>query len=185
MNRTDEQLAVLYAKSKEERILEELIRRYLPMVFGFVKRYTGNNDAASDITQEVFVKVWKNIDSFDNSKKFKTWIFTIAKRTAIDELRKKKAVPFSVLQEDGFDNFEELIPDNALPIGESLFLKQITLEFAKNLSKLPENYRSVIDLYINQGLNLREIATHLKSPLNTVKSRYRRGILIIKKGFSL
>ena len=92
---TDEQLTAKYLK-KDEKALEELVKRYLPLIFGFVKKYTGNQDNASDITQEVFVKVWKNIKSFDQTKSFRTWIFTIAKRTAFDHLKKRKTVSFSI-----------------------------------------------------------------------------------------
>ena len=66
---TDEQLVARYLK-KDEKALEELVKGYIPLIFSFVKRYTGNQDSASDITQEVFVKVWKNIKSI--AKKLKT-----------------------------------------------------------------------------------------------------------------
>lgn len=174
---TDEQLVRKYLK-RDEEALEELVKRYLPLIFSFVKRYTGNQDNASDITQEVFVKVWKNINSFDQSKFFRTWIFTIAKRTAIDELRKQKAIPFSVLQKEGFEDF---IVDESPSILDQIFLQQQSKELALALNKLPTNYNSVIKLYTNDGLNFREIASKLKEPLNTVKSRYRRGLALLKE----
>ncbi len=174
---TDEQLVARYLK-KDEKALEELIKRYTPLIFGFVKRYTGNQDNASDITQEVFVKVWKNIKSFDQTKSFRTWIFTIAKRTAIDELRKKKALPFSVLQEEGFEDF---IADQSPLISDQIFSQQQSQELAVAVAKLPKNYGSVIKLYNHDGLNFREIASKLKEPLNTVKSRYRRSLTLLKK----
>ncbi len=178
MNISDEQLVEQYMTNKNERSLEKLVRRYLPLIFSFVKRYTGNQDNASDITQEVFVKVWKNLKSLDRSKSFRTWIFTIAKRTAIDELRKQKAIPFSALQGDGF---EDLIIDESPSILDQIFLQQQSKELAAALAKLPTNYNSVIKLYANDGLNFREIAGILKEPLNTVKSRYRRGLALLKK----
>ena len=173
----DEQLVAKYLE-KDERALEELVKRYLPLIFGFVKRYTGNQDNASDITQEVFVKVWKNIKSFDQTKSFRTWIFTIAKRTAIDELRKQKAIPFSVLQEEGF---EDSLADESPSVLDQIFLQQQSKELALALTKLPTNYNSVIKLYTNDGLNFREIAAKLSEPLNTIKSRYRRGLALLKE----
>lgn len=95
---TDQQLISQYLKNKDNAALENLIKRYLPLIFGFVKRYTGNADNTSDIMQEVFVKVWKNLKNFDQSKSFKTWIFTIAKRTSIDWLKKKNALHFAAYQ---------------------------------------------------------------------------------------
>ena len=173
---TDEQLTAKYLK-KDEKALEELVKRYLPLIFGFVKKYTGNQDNASDITQEVFVKVWKNIKSFDQTKSFRTWIFTIAKRTAIDELRRQKAIPFSALQEEGFENS---IVDESPSVLDQIFLQQQSKELSMALAKLPAHYNSVIRLY-NNGLNFREVAAKLMEPLNTVKSRYRRGLALLKK----
>lgn len=175
---TDEQLVGNFLKNREEKALEELVRRYLPLIFGYAKRYTGNEGDASDIAQEVFVKVWKNVKSFDQSKSFRTWIFTIAKRTAIDELRRQKAIQFSALQEEGF---EDLIVDESPSILDQIFLQQQSKELAVALTKLPANYNSVIKLYTSDGLNFREIAAKLKEPLNTVKSRYRRGLVLLKK----
>ena len=175
---TDEQLVGKYLKNNDNSAFEELVKRYLPLIFGFVKRYTGNQDNASDIVQEVFVKVWKNIKSFDQTKSFKTWIFTIAKRTAIDELRKKKALPFSALREEGFEDF---IIDESLSVLDQIFSQQQSQELATAVTKLPMHYRSIIKLYSHDGLNFREIASKLKEPLNTVKSRYRRGLTLLKK----
>jgi len=174
---TDEQLVRKYLKNSEGKELEELVRRYLPLIFGYVKRYTGNEDDASDIAQEVFVKVWKNLNNFDQSKLFRTWIFTIAKRTAIDELRKQKAIPFSALREEGF---EDLIADEAPSVLDQIYIQQ-SRELSIALAKLPTSYNSVINLHANGGLNFREIAAKLNEPLNTVKSRYRRGIALLKE----
>jgi len=174
---SDQQLVAKYLK-KDEEALEELVKRYVPLIFSFVKRYTGNQDNASDITQEVFVKAWKNIKNFDQTKSFRIWIFTIAKRTAIDELRKQRAIPFSVLQEDGF---EDLIADESPSILDQIFSQQQSKELALALAKLPVNYKSVIKLRADDDLSFREIADKLKEPLNTIKSRYRRGLALLKE----
>lgn len=176
---TDEQLVGQYLKNKDDLALEELIRWYLPLIFGFVKRYTGNQDNASDITQETFVKVWKNIKSFDQSKNFRTWIFTIAKRTAIDELKKKKALPLSVIDKEG--SILESLADESPSILARLSLEDDSQELVFAMAKLPPNYSSVIRLYHYQELNFREISETLKKPLNTVKSRYRRGISLLRQ----
>ncbi|OGN35530.1 MAG: hypothetical protein A2405_02510 [Candidatus Yanofskybacteria bacterium RIFOXYC1_FULL_44_16] len=174
---TDEQLVQKYL-GKDDKALEGLIKRYLPIIFGFVKRYTGNQDTASDVAQEVFVKVWKNLKNFDQSKSFRTWIFTIAKRTAIDELRKKNALPFSVLKENGFP---ESIVDESPSIPDQIFAQEQSRKLSAALARLPVGYNSVINLYSNNGLNFREIAILLNEPLNTVKSRYRRGLALLRK----
>jgi len=169
---TDEELVHQYKNFKDERVLEVLIKRYLPQIYGFAKNYTGNKDNASDIAQEVFVKVWKNINKFDESKSFRTWIFTIAKRTSIDWLRRKTDLKL----DDSFD-----LADDAPLILEQLMLKERSGKLSFAMAKLPSSYSSVINLYINNGLNFREISETLKEPLNTVKSRYRRGLALLKK----
>ncbi len=179
-NITDEQLVKQYLNNNE-LALEELIKRYLPLIFGFAKRYTGNDETASDITQETFVKVWKNIKNFDSTKSFKTWIFTIAKRTAIDELRKKKTIPFSALDNDRANSFINSIADESLPLFSQILLKQESKELVFAIEKLPLNYRSVVNMRLKDNLKFREIASALKEPLNTIKSRYNRGLSLLKK----
>jgi RNA polymerase sigma-70 factor (ECF subfamily) len=181
-NIADEQLVRRYLRNKDEGALEELVKRYLPLIFGFVKNYTGNRDNASDITQEVFVKVWRNLKKFDRSKSFRTWIFTIAKRTAIDWLRKKNALPFSAMRnEEKVESFIDSLADESPSIIEQLTLKETSKKLSFALARLPDAYNSVVNLRINSGLNFREIAERLNEPLNTVKSRYRRGLVLLKK----
>ena len=169
---TDEQLAKEYLTGKKPEALELLIGKYLPRIFGYIKRYTGNNEAAADITQETFVKVWKNIGRFDTSASFSTWIFTIAKRTAIDEMRKKNAIPFSLIQDEKF------IGNISVPSGipEEFRKKELILA----LTELPDKNSHVIKLYL-EGFNFREIGDGIGESVHTVKSRYRRGLAALKK----
>jgi len=177
---SDEQLISRYLKGDEES-LAVLIRRYLGPVYGFVKKYTGNPDDASDITQEAFVKAWKSIKRFDRARSFRTWIFTIAKRTAIDWLKKKNALPFSALEggKQG-SSFAESLADDSVSVFEQLLLKQSSRELAAAISKLPPNYGPVINLRVNDELTFQEISRKLKKPLNTVKSQYRRATVMLK-----
>jgi RNA polymerase sigma-70 factor (ECF subfamily) len=67
---TDEQLIARYLKNNDEQALENLIRQYLPLIFTFVCNYIGDRDDAADVTQEVFVKTWKNLKKFNPKKVF-------------------------------------------------------------------------------------------------------------------
>lgn len=78
----------------DEKSLEILIQRYLKPIYSFIYRFIGNKQDAEDVTQEVFVKAWRNFKKFDQEKKFKTWIFSIAKNTAIDFLKKRRQFRF-------------------------------------------------------------------------------------------
>ncbi len=179
---TDEQLIENYLKGNEKS-LEELVQRYLPLIYNFSRRYTGDSDNASDITQEVFVKVWKNLKKFNASRIFKSWIFTIAKNTALDWLKKRNAIPVSLLKE--YQEDEDFLGNIADPrqvsIVDQIYKKSLSKNLALAIEKLPLKYSSVINLYHKDDLNFREIANFLKEPINTVKSRYRRGLIILKK----
>ncbi len=74
MSRLDEKLIADYLAG-DEQSLELLIKQYLKPIYSFVSRYVGNGQEAEDITQEVFVRVWRSLKKFDQTKSFKTWVF--------------------------------------------------------------------------------------------------------------
>jgi RNA polymerase sigma factor (sigma-70 family) len=147
---------------------EELVRQHMSAVYGYARRFTGNADTAADITQETFVKAWKNFKRFDKTKNFRAWLFTIAKRTAIDWLRKRadEALPDEVL-------------DTAPAFTESLDMFQRTQALAMAVAQLPADYRAVIQLRLDD-LQFHEISEKLQKPLNTVKSQYRRALILLR-----
>lgn len=178
---TDEQLVTDYLKG-DEKALEILVSQYLKPIYNFAYRYVGDTHYAEDITQEVFVKMWRNLKKFDQTRKFKTWIFNIAKNASIDFLRKKKAIPFSV-----FDNEEgeNIITDNLIdtaPLAPEIFDREdLAQKLLAAIDRLSLKYRSVIFLHYNNHFTFQEIADSLEEPLNTVKSRHRRALIEIKK----
>jgi len=180
----DSQLVQKYLSGDEES-LKLLIRNYLKPVFSFVYHFVNNPAEAEDIAQDVFVKMWKNLKKFDQQKKFKTWLFAIAKNTALDYLKKKKFLLFSeFINADGENILEETLTDiNPLPdeIFEQADSAQ-TLE--KIFDKLPTHYRVVLDLYYQKSFNLREIAEILGKQKNTIKSWHRRALIKLKEKLS-
>jgi len=180
-NYSDEQLIRAYLKG-DQIALEVLIKRYLNPIYGFVFKYAKNQQSAEDITQETFIKVWKNIKKFQKNKSFKAWIYTIAKNTALDYFKKKNPVLFSrFAQIDGKNPFIENIKDpTKLPdkVAEEKNIKEI-LDNA--MGKLSSKYYSVLSLYYNNSLNLREIAEKLGESINTIKSRHRRGLILLRE----
>jgi RNA polymerase sigma-70 factor (ECF subfamily) len=179
-DRSDKQLIADYFMG-DEKSLEVLIRRYLKPIYNFNFRFVGNSQDAEDITQEVFVKVWRNLKKFDKNKKFKSWIFTIAKNTCLDWQKKRRAIPFSVLDSEGGSSFAENIKDPAPLPNELLEKKNITVVLNKALEALSPKYRMVLFLRYNDHFTFREIAEILGESLNTIKSRHRRGIALLKK----
>lgn len=174
---TDQQLIGLYLGNNDDAAFQVLIERYLNSIYGFVRNYTGKADDVADITQEVFVKVWYSLKTFDRSRPFKTWLFAIARNTAIDWLKKKQAVPFSMLNtQEQEDQFQDTIADTAMSVLESLVLLEEARPVLAALNSLPVGHSSIIQLHSNQGMTFQEIADKLGKPLNTVKSQYRRTI---------
>lgn len=176
----DEELVGDYLKG-DEQALRSLIERYLRSVYNFVYRYVGK-DEAEDITQNVFVKVWKNIKKFDRNKKFKTWIFSIAKNVSLDWIKKKKPRLFSEFENEEGDNLlAESISDSS-PLPEELFARSdLKRRLSEYMEKLSPNYKIVLTMYYNDHLTFKEIAEVLNESLNTVKSRHRRAIIQLKK----
>jgi RNA polymerase sigma-70 factor (ECF subfamily) len=212
-DRSDKQLIADYLKG-DRASLEILIKRYLKPVYGFIFRYVGNAPEAEDITQEVFVRVWRNIKKFDpdfamaqnrgssisskgnwdeqkslaqyrnevSGSGFKTWIFSIAKNASIDSLKKKKAIPFSKFTNEEGDNVlaDTLVDPAPLP-NELLERADAANLLASALEKLSPNYRAGLSLYYREQLNFREIAEVLDEPIDTVKSRHRRALIVLRK----
>ncbi|HAS80531.1 MAG: RNA polymerase, sigma-24 subunit, ECF subfamily [Candidatus Nomurabacteria bacterium GW2011_GWE1_32_28] len=178
---TDEEIITRY-KNGEEELFKMLIERYSSSLFNFAI-YLTNLNYAPDLVQEVFIKVWKNLNKFNEEKaSFKTWIFTIAKNTATDFLRKKKSLLFSDIETTEEDNsFEENILDENLLQDEALQKLQDIDLLNELLAKLDINYRTILLLHYQEDMTFEEIGKILKKPLNTVKSQHRRAILDLRK----
>lgn len=174
----DQKLIQQYLKG-DSKSLEILIEKYLKIVYGFVYKNVGGAADAEDITQEIFVKVWKNIRKFDQKKNFKPWIFQIAKNASIDFLRKKKSVPFSKFEnEKGQNPFIENIIEKSLNLLEN-FANKTTLALA--MHGLTNKEQKLINLRHNNGMSFKEIAEIFDESINTIKSRYRRILISLRK----
>ena len=187
MNKSDQELVLNYLNGDLES-LEVLIHSYLKPIYSFAYRYVGNSQDAEDITQETFVKIWRNLKKFDQQKSFKTWIFSIAKNTAIDFLKKsrsasggKKAIPFSEFENENGENIitETLADPSPLP-HELLEKAGVAQMLNSAMEKLSPKYRMVLFLRYNDHFNFREIAESLGEPLHTITSRHRRALVILK-----
>ena len=189
---SDQKLISLYLAG-DEKSLEILFNRYLKMIYSFIYRYVGDQEAAEDVAQEVFVKVWKNLKKFNprknrfanfklrRQKNFKTWLFKIAKNASIDFLRKKKIIPFSSFDNEDGNALTDTLADPA-PLPDALLERQdLANLLTRALAKISFKYRAVLLLRYNNHFTFREIAESLGEPLNAIKSRHRRALIILKK----
>lgn len=183
-NISDERLIKEYFKGDKEA-LEILVKKYLKPVYSFIRYLVGDDFGAEDITQEVFVRAWKNLKKFDTKKNFKNWIFSIAKNAAVDYLRKKKAVPFSAFDnDDGSNMIAETLADSA-PLPDETTEQADTAHLLRVAMKnLSENYRAVLYLKYYSCLTFKKISELTGVPLHTAKSRHRRALAALRDAFT-
>ena len=180
MQKNDEEIIIDYLNGDKEAFTE-IVNRYLKSIYNFAYRLVGNEKNAEDISQEVFLKVWKNIKKFDTEKSFKTWIFSIAKNASIDYLRKRKDIPMSVFEnEDGGNAVADNLKDEELKADELFILAQNKKQVEKAVDELTLIQKEVIIFKYVNDMSLTEIAEIMNIPENTAKSHHRRALMKMK-----
>lgn len=180
MEKEDKQLIAEFLDGSDEAF-EELVNRHLQSIYNFLYQFTQDRDSLDDLTQETFIKVWKNIRKFDPEKNFRTWLFAIAKNTAYDFLKKKKTIPFSFFENsEGDSPLENISEENPLP-DEILQRQDLEKELDQKLQELPDNYRIILLMRYKDDFSLQEIAEILNLSYNTVKSQHARALANLKK----
>lgn len=183
MEKSDRQLVEDFLAG-DDPAFEQLVDKYLKPIYNFLYHFVSDRENLDDITQETFIKAWKNIKKFDQEKKFKTWLFTIAKNTALDYLKKKKTIPFSMFTDsEGYNKLEDISEDSILP-DEFLERADATKDLEEILKKIPDQYQIILSMRYRDDFSLHEIAAILKIPYNTIKSQHQRGLKILKAKLS-
>jgi RNA polymerase sigma-70 factor (ECF subfamily) len=179
--------AELSNQKKEESLpLRVTIDTYTKILYNFVRRFGFSDSETEDILQEIFIKIWKYQDSFDEEKaSLKTWIFTITKNTIYDALRKKRKDNL-ILSLDEKNNLGEIEDreDISKDILKLLEKEQVRNSLLSAVLSLNEVEKTIFFLHNEEGLTFNEIATIFASPLNTIKSTYRRSLSKLKKQLS-
>jgi len=163
----EESELITLLKKKDNQAFSYLYDNYENALYGIVKQIVGDGEIGNDVVQEVFVTIWRKIDSYDSSKgKLFTWMLNIARNAAIDKTRSKnyqqslKLMPIS-------DN--ELSHPIIRPGYDDYGLKKV-------IHKLKDEQRMLIDLSYFQGFTHDQIARALNIPLGTVKTRLRSAL---------
>lgn len=159
-------------QSGDEDALFALHERFSTAVYSVAYRVLGNARDAEEVTQDVFLKLWEKARTFDEDRgKFSSWLLTIARRSAIDRLRKRErrappensfsmdAVPYLRETEFGTEDISDLQQSLLSVMGE-----------------LPDDQQEAIYLAYFHGMSHSDIAAHLNKPLGTVKSHIRLGM---------
>jgi RNA polymerase sigma-70 factor, ECF subfamily len=162
----------------EERGFQELVERYQTRLLNFIYRTIGDRDRAEDLVQEVFIRVYRHLHRFDRSKKFSTWVYTIASNLAKNELRNRSRNPLVLFQTMRGATEEEDRPlqfEDTTARPDDMYRKRHLRELVEDtVAKLPEHHRQVFVLRELEGKSYEEIAEITACNLGTVKSRLNR-----------
>lgn len=175
--RSDQELVEL-AKTNPENF-EALVVKYQQPLFYYIKRISYFNvEDIEDIIQEVFIKVYKNLNAFDNTLKFSSWIYRIARNSTIDAIRKKHARPQAMQLED-----DELLKVfiSSTDIENETATKDRLDKVKTIVDELPYKYKEVMVLKFLEQKNYEEIMDILKKPKGTVAALINRGRKIVIK----
>ena len=179
--KSDEQLVALHRDGRDDAF-RELVGRYRPELFHFLIRFVNNRAAAEDLFQEAFLQVHISADTFDISKRFKPWLFTIAANKARDYLRKyrrTRAAPLDAqIGGPGGDGrgFIDLLEAD-LPLPDMTAERDETRALVRGVvGEMPDHLKEVLLLAYFQRLPYKEIAEGLGIPLGTVKSRLHAAV---------
>ncbi len=180
---TDEQLVVQYRTSGDREVFALLVRRYERELYSYLRRYLGNAEMAEDVFQATFLQVHLKCDRFDENRRFRPWLYTVATNQAIDAQRRNKRHRMVSLDRSvSADNVDIGALVNLLEGDERDPLENVSqLErgqwVQEALDGLSESMRSVVHLVYYQGMKYREAAEILDIPVGTVKSRLHAAIV--------
>jgi len=169
---------VKLSRTGDRAAFMELVNLYKDKMHRLAYRMLNNRQDSEDIVQETFMRVYMNLNHYDETQKFSTWIYRIGKNLCIDLLRKKKATRSLDAAEAGEErsrNYYDRL-QSADPSPETRYLHtEFREQVYKVLGKLNEKYRLIIALYYLEEMSLQEISEKLGIPVTTVKSRLHRG----------
>ncbi|QHE53944.1 RNA polymerase sigma factor [Pontibacillus sp. HMF3514] len=163
----------------DKQALEEIYDKYEKLLFSFAYKTCGQKEMAEEIIQEVFIKLWTQKATYDESKgKFSSWIMTITRYTSIDTVRKKENHNYSLEEERDTLHQEE-------PSAEDLAEWREQGELIRRaMKKLSKEQGKIIKLFYFKGLTQQEIANKCNLSLGTVKGRIRLALKHLRKELS-
>lgn len=162
---------------------EALMRHYYPRILNFIYRFAGNQSTAEDLTQEVFMRVYNNARKYRPKSGFQTWIYTIAKNVALNDLRRGRRFAYSLDEPASGDDhkiYRETENSEALSPDEMIIQKEKADRIRAAISKLPENQKLALILRRYEEFSYAEIAATLNVSDKAVKSLLSRAMQNLK-----
>ena len=184
---SDEQL-LAQSRTGDKDAFAQLVRRYEQELYNFLLRFLGKASLAEDVFQEAFLQVHLSADSFDISRRFRPWLYTIAANKARDLLRSRARRPAIQITATGdemneTDLWHNLVRDETTP--EDIFDRKLQKEMVRKVvSELSDNLREILVLAYFEQLSYKEMAEVLGIPLGTVKSRLHSAVAAFSKKYA-
>jgi RNA polymerase sigma-70 factor (ECF subfamily) len=182
----EEAMFVMRLQANEDAAYDELVRTYSASIFHVAYRMLGDSAEASDIVQEIFLKVFRNIGGFKGEAALKTWVFRIAFSEILNRLRWwKRRHRFATVsldeQQNDFGTSSRMIAASSPTPEQALQSKEEEGAIQQALGKLSREHRSIVVLRDIEGFSYNEIADVLGVSVGTVKSRLARARADLKK----
>jgi len=180
----DEKYLLSRAKKGDIEAFEQLIEEYQKKIFNIALKLIGNYDDASELTQEVLIRIYRSIGKFKEQSSFATWIYSITKNVCYDELRKRKNKNIVSLDQDilcGEDEVQRQLPDTGPSPGETVERNETVKIVNEAIQALSTEHKMVIVMRDIEGLSYEDIAKVLDCPEGTVKSRINRARKALKE----
>ncbi len=178
MTVTDAELIKAYKKG-DTQALEKIMEKYKTPIYSYLLKMVGSRDSANDLFQEIFLKFIKNIQSYNEEKKFANWIYTVAHNTVMDSFRKNKNRYIESLDQikgEDFKSVAETIASKDLSPENILIKTEISGKIEKAFEILSDEQREVFIMRHYWGLSFKEIAEILKVPIGTALARMSRAL---------
>ena len=170
---TDTDTLVERCLSGDQTAWEEIVRRHWRKVFNLAYKFVGRHDEAEDLTQDIFLKIFKALHTFDRRANFQTWLISISRNLCIDHYRSVRKERETI---DRDVDANELSPLSHDPGPVAALEQQDRVALLKQaMAELPDTLRTAVLMRDIQELSYQEIADKLRLPEGTVKSRINRG----------
>ena len=180
----DEKTLISKIKAGDREAFSALVENYQSKIINMSYGMLSDQEDAYDAAQEVFIKVFRSIDSFEEKSSFSTWIYRITVNVCNDMLRKRQRKISALSLYSSTDDDEEKvleIKDDAPTPQDAAEINETQLEVWRAISELSDEYKTVITLFDLEGLSYDEISSIIKVPVGTVKSRLSRARAALKK----
>lgn len=158
---------------------QHLVAQHKNRVFSFARYYLGNMEDAEDVTQEVFVKLWKSGMDLEESV-LPAWLTRVTKNTCVDLIRKRQTYQAAVVTDTDYASNLQMEDHQPSP-DRAMEQKQMKAQIQQALDKLDEPYRSIVVFREIQDMDYQQIADSMELPLNTVKVYLHRARKMLRE----